>query len=297
MQEGLSQTLTKISTTLSDLAKDLITKEAQLRDRERVIEKRERQIESSFQRCDDLDDTDLITFNVGGQHFMYTIDQIELHPDSMFACLVSERWNKRSKNKGSNVKDRIFNIARSARLFRYFDDYLRSGSAQVDQDELEAVKEEGRFYGLDIVTAKDELLPPLSWEWRSSKSTDRYGKHVVGGASETRGYYASQPWDPRFDMTWKVRVKGSILLGVSAPPAKIIAYQTETIRHTTSDKKLDETLDVPGETVLTLSLKAKGREFVIQKDGIQIYSKKLEGNVWVPSCLLYSAKSEVELLH
>ena len=199
--KGLFETLAETSKTLTSLASTLEEQQNQLSEREQVVSKRERALEESFQRCEGLKDTDLVTFNVGGQHYMYTVDQIEAYPESVFACLISERWNKRTQDQ-----PRIYNIARSARLFKYFDDFLRLGTTQVDPDDLEQVKEEQKYYGLELIETRKS---DLEWIGTNGKccgtvfrlnDTDR----CLGSIKCETGVFS-----------WKVQVTGNYIIGIT----------------------------------------------------------------------------------
>ena len=207
----MEELITTTKETLAKLSQALTEKEVDLIQREEIVEKRERQIEESTQRCEGLRDIDTVTFNVGGQHFMYTVDQIEAHPDSLFACFISERWNKRNKGEdGIVLKQRVFDIARSARLFRYFDDYLRLGQVNVDKEDMELVKEEGNFYGISLMVPI-VTEPQEKWHWIDKDGLN--AGRVLSGY--TKNLYFKGTLDLSKDVNiWTLKCTGKYSIGI-----------------------------------------------------------------------------------
>lgn len=135
-------------------------REQELVKREETVRKREQLVEEATRKCDNIGEDELVTYNVGGQLFMYPASQIQAHPESMLACFISERWNKRGKGD-FDPKECIYTIPRSSRLFRYIDDFLRGHEVAIDPQDEKAAADEFLYYGFHVETK--EPLPISEW--------------------------------------------------------------------------------------------------------------------------------------
>ena len=181
---SVSEIIAEKLTELQQVCKQVEKRVEELERREQEVEKRERMVKESTSKCASLEDEDVVTFNVGGQLHLFTVAQIEAYPESMLACYISERWNKRTKGS-FDPKERIYTIPRSARLFRFVDDFLRGHDIHVEQEDQKAVEEEFLYYGLSMETTKQ-----LDWQWIGGFKGSPCGhvvEHTIDGDTRFRG--------------------------------------------------------------------------------------------------------------
>lgn len=204
MSEGPS--FTQRIALLHELCTEIEEREHTLEKREEQVKKREQLVEDAMKKCESLRDDDLVTYNVGGQLFMYTVEQIEAHPESMLATFISERWNKHTKGD-FDPKERIFSIPRSARLFRYVDDFLRGHAISIEAEDKEATAAEFLYYGFQVETEAKSELEWVNWKGESC------GKSPIAG-TDTR-FRGNMGWDSGIhSWTLCVETRSSWFVGI-----------------------------------------------------------------------------------
>ena len=149
-----------------------------------------------------------VNFDVGGKKHRVTKSQIDLHPNTMIAKLVSDQWRQDGENE-------IF-IDRNGTLFEYVLDYLRDGKVHLPvtvskaalmeelvyygfEDVDESSVDDGRAQGALAITAHNDAYDTLRKVFNEAHidvingdcsyvavwMIERYLEAVAGGSSKT----------------------------------------------------------------------------------------------------------------
>lgn len=84
---------------------------------------------------------DTVVFNVGGVRYELARSTLLLHPDTMLAVLVSERW-------GSEGAEEPLFVDRDGQRFQFVLDFYRDGRARVPAELFSSVQAEFEYFGL-----------------------------------------------------------------------------------------------------------------------------------------------------
>lgn len=264
-------------------------REKELVERETLVAKRERAVEESTRKCESLKDEQLITFNIGGQHFMYTVEQIQRHPTSMLACFVSKRW------KGS--KDGIINIPRDAEMFRYINGFLHRGTIHVNPEDMKALEEEALYYALDLFPKEAE------WEWHGLNGCA--GRSISG--DPCRRYKGSIGWDSGIH-TWSIRIDSGtdIFLGIvtkdvdlSVPndnKALLFSQQNGHVYRRCKNCGCLDTAKIALGSVIKFTLDLDSHTLRMDYDKTPFILTDIEVTTWFPYALTLTRDSKITLL-
>ncbi|VDP66395.1 unnamed protein product [Echinostoma caproni] len=181
----------------------------------------------------------ILLLNVGGVHYATTMETIQHYPNSYLNRLLM------SKDPLKDENGRLF-IDRDGKLFRYILDYCRYGRASLPTHlkELNRLKEEAIFYGLDEMICQLEDMISLDPRWNSQLSSC-----ITIGYRGTFGASRDGTTDLRFRKLARILVAGQTLecrrvfgdaLNVTRDPDTGSSYSSRFfLKHTILEQAFD----------------------------------------------------------
>lgn len=295
MSEGPS--FTQRIALLHELCTEIEEREHTLEKREEQVKKREQLVEEAMKKCESLRDDDLVTYNVGGQLFLYTVDQIEAHPESMLATFISERWNERAKGD-FNPKERIFSIPRSARLFRYVDDFLRGHTISIESEDKETAAAEFLYYGFQVETEAKSELEWINWRGKScGKCPSRSsGTRFRGSMGWNSGIHS---WTLRVEEKsfWIVGIVENLRAGENRSNSYSITQAGECWSRTQCHSGVSPHISDPGTLLrFNLDLDSHTLQLFVNDNMIPFVWSNIDEGMWYPYLALISEDTKISLV-
>ena len=136
-------------------AEDHFRQACEIFEREAARVRQEQESIDASKKLDQVHFSSTVKLNVGGQHFVTSVQTLRKDPNSMLAAMFSEKFDTKPSEDGS------FFIDRDGTQFRFVLNYLRDGELILPKgatfhDEL---RKEAEFYQIQGIL--DELKPPV----------------------------------------------------------------------------------------------------------------------------------------
>ena len=112
-------------------------------------------IDAMSKKLDQVHFSSTVKLNVGGQHFITSVQTLRKDPNSMLAAMFSGKFDPKPSEDGS------FFIDRDGTHFRFILNYLRDGVLILPEGAtaLKQLQQEAEFYQIQGIL--DELKPPV----------------------------------------------------------------------------------------------------------------------------------------
>ena len=119
------------------------------------VRQQQESIDAMSKKLDQVHFSSTVKLNVGGQHFVTSVQTLRKDPNSMLAAMFSGKFGTKPSEDGS------FFIDRDGTHFRFILNYLRDGELILPKGAtfLDELRKEAEFY--QIQGMLDELKPPV----------------------------------------------------------------------------------------------------------------------------------------
>ena len=119
------------------------------------VRQQQESIDAMSKKLDQVHFSSTVKLNVGGQHFVTSVQTLRKDPNSMLAAMFSGKFDTKPSEDGS------FFIDRDGTHFRFVLNYLRDGELILPKGAtfLDELRKEAEFYQIQGIL--DNLKPPL----------------------------------------------------------------------------------------------------------------------------------------
>ena len=119
-----------------------------------TVRQEQEYIDAMSRKLDRVHFSSTVKLNVGGQHFLTSVQTLRKDPNSMLAAMFSGKFDRKSSEDGS------FFIDRDGTHFRFILNYLRDGELILPKGAtfLDELRKEAEFYQIQGIL--DNLKPP-----------------------------------------------------------------------------------------------------------------------------------------
>ena len=148
--------------TLSD-AENYFRQVCEIIERETTRVRQEQEsIDAMSKKLDQVHFSSTVKLNVGGQHFVTSVQTLRNDPNSMLAAMFSGKFDTKPSEDGS------FFIDRDGTHFRFILDYLRTGKLTLPEGAtfLKELEEEAEFYQIQGII---DVLKPAAKACKPTK--------------------------------------------------------------------------------------------------------------------------------